>query len=605
MRRPLLLAVAVLLSWLVPCPPTGAQVPPPTEVVVHGHGFGHGRGLGQFGAYGYAKDEGWTWEQITAHFYGGTSLGTTDDTELDVLLKGYGTGWTIAMLESGTIVTSLDAQLPVPPSPARRAVAVQWLGGDSWTLYEGDSCTGMAGGPFVAVGTFTAAEVVVSTTTPAPASRTGLLAVCERTGHRYLRGAVVADGFAMASDPTARQRTLSRVRVESYLRSVVPSESPSSWGGNGTAPGMHALRAQAVAARSYALAPDTRWGLADTCDDIFCQVYRGFGTNTGGTVTLFESVNGDLAVAQTAGQVRRSGAAVARTEFSSSTGGYSAGGAFPAVVDDGDDVTANPNHNWTARIPVTTLEQLFDARAGRDLGTFQRLLVLDRNGLGRDGGRVRSVRAELTAGTVTVTGEQFRSMFQANGVKSDWFVVPDVVPARVPPAFSDVATNVHAGNVAKVASAGIAGGFPDGSFRPDQHVTRGQMASFLVNGYRLAAAAQPTFTDTVGDVHEANIRAVAAAGIAQGHPGGTYQPGALVTRGQMAVFLARGEGLSPIDGAGPAAGGCDVDGHLYEGHMRAVLAAGVATGGADGCFRPDAPVTRGQMASFLVRALGL
>jgi hypothetical protein len=613
MRRPLLLA-ALALAWLtvgplgVPAPvPAAAQsAASSSEVVVTGHGYGHGRGLGQYGSYGYAKDDGWTWQQITDHFYGGTTLGTAPNDELDVLLKGYGTGWTTAILEVGTITTSLDAQLTGGPNASRRSVAVEWLGGDSWRLYEGDSCTGMAGGPFVDRGTFSATQVVIATADPAPDDRTELLGACEFTGttprgHRYVRGVLVADSFATATDPSVGQRTMNRVAVEDYLRSVVPAESPSSWGGDGTAPGMHALRSQAVAARSYALAGDSRWGTAETCDDVFCQVYRGFGYNAAGTVSLFESSNGDLAVAQTAGQVRRtSGGGVARTEFSSSTGGYTAGGAFPAVVDDGDDVSANPNHDWTpARLPVGDIETILDAHAGRDLGVFEQFVVTDRNGLGADGGRVREVVAEFAGGDLELTGNQFRSLFQKFGVKSDWFVTPPPTQAG---SFSDTAGNAHEANIDKIAEAGIATGFPDGTFRPNESVSRGQMATFLTKGYELPAASSPTFSDIAGDTHEADIRAVAAAEIASGYPDGTYRPANPVTRGQMAAFLARAEDLTLADEGSNL---CDTDGHLFEREIRAVITAGIASGHTDGCFHPDDPVTRGQMATFLARALGL
>ena len=605
MRR--LLVAAALALAVLPVAPDGADAAPAqtgAEVVVRGHGYGHGRGLGQYGAYGYATQEGWTYERITDHFYGGTTMGTAPNEALDVLLKAYGTGWTIAFLERGTLATTLDPLLPGGPSPARRSVAVQWLGDDTWRLYEGDSCGGMAGGAFVDRGTFSAAEVVISSADPAPDERVEYVAACENGLHRYYRGALVADNFAVTADATVRQRTMNRVPIESYLRSVVPSESPSSWGGtNGSSPGMHALRAQAVAARSYALAGDTRQGLADTCDDIFCQVYRGFGTNAAGAVALFESTNGDLAVAQTANQVRRTAnGGIARTEFSSSTGGYTAGGAFPAVPDDGDDVSANPNHDWTARIPVSSIEAVFDVEANpdRDFGAFRRFVVVSRNGLGEDGGRVVRVRGEFANGSLEITGDRFRSVFQRFGVKSNWFVVPDAPSPPPSGRFNDTAGNAHAENIEKVAAAGIASGYPDGSFRPNEFVTRGQMATLIAKGYSLPPAPSP-FTDTAGDTHEAGIGAVANAGIARGQSDGTFGPAIPITRGQMAVFMARAEDLSPVDGTG----GCDIEGHLYEGEIRAVLAAGIATGATDGCFHPDEGVTRGQMATFLARALGL
>jgi SpoIID/LytB domain protein len=488
------------------------------------------------------------------------------------------------------LATTLDGQLAGGPAADRRAVRVTRVGDSSWRLEEGPGC----GGPWTDRGTFAAAEVVVTTTDPNPDQRVELVAACENGRHRYYRGAVVASYFAITGQGAA-QRTMNRVPVESYLRSVVPSESPSSWGGtNGTAPGQHALLAQAVTARSYALAGDTRYGLADTCDDIFCQVYKGFGTNTAGAVAVFETTNTDLAVAQTAGRVRVNGTTVARTEFSSSTGGHTAGGAFPAVPDDGDDVTANPNHNWSTRVTVAAIEAAFDARHGRDMGALQTLTVTERNGLGADGGRVESIVAGFANGTSTVSGNTFRSMFN---LKSDWFT-PGSLQADT--GFSDTAGHTHEANIDKVAAAGIASGFADGTFRPDSPVTRAQMATFITKGWKLAAAESP-FTDTDGDVHEASIGAVAAAGITSGCTSTTYCPTANITRGQMAVFLAEAEGLAPVDGEG---GLCDVDGHRYEGDIRAIVAAGIASGNG-GCFLPDNPVTRGQMATFIVQALGL
>jgi hypothetical protein len=45
-----------------------------TNVLLDGRGFGHGRGMSQFGSFGYAVDRGWNWQQILAHYYGGTTL---------------------------------------------------------------------------------------------------------------------------------------------------------------------------------------------------------------------------------------------------------------------------------------------------------------------------------------------------------------------------------------------------------------------------------------------------------------------------------------------------------------------------------------------------
>ena len=91
-------------------------------------------------------------------------------------------------------------------------------------------------------------------------------------------------------------RTVNTVSVEQYLRSVVPRESPASWH-------QEALRSQAVAARSYALA-ERRWTWADTCSSDSCQVYYGFAGNAG-VFTSFEDPRTDAAIVATRGVVRR------------------------------------------------------------------------------------------------------------------------------------------------------------------------------------------------------------------------------------------------------------------------------------------------------------
>lgn len=164
--------------------------------------------------------------------------------------------------------------------------------------------------------------------------------------------------------------------------------------------------------------------------------------------------------------------------------------------------------------------------------------------------------------------------------------------------FSDTAGTTHEANIDAVAEAGIAGGFADGSYRPGQPVTRGQMAAFLTRALDLPAAAPSGFSDVAGTTHEAAIDSVAAAEIAGGFADGTYRPDEPVSRGQMATFLSRALDLAP----GPAGSFSDVAGDVHELAIGAVAEAGIAGGFGDGTYRPNLSVTRGQMASFLARA---
>jgi subtilisin family serine protease len=108
-------------------------------------------------------------------------------------------------------------------------------------------------------------------------------------------------------------------------------------------------------------------------------------------------------------------------------------------------------------------------------------------------------------------------------------------------------------------------------------------------------------TDIAGHTHEAGIIKVAEAGITTGYPDGTFRPNLAVTRGQMATFLTRALDLP----AGSASQFWDVAGHTHAPGIGALVRAGITSGYPDGSFRPNDPVTRGQMATFLTRALGL
>lgn len=182
------------------------------------------------------------------------------------------------------------------------------------------------------------------------------------------------------------------------------------------------------------------------------------------------------------------------------------------------------------------------------------------------------------------------------------FLQGPALPVLGPGGFTDTLGSSHGTNIAKVAAAAITGGYPDGTYRPDAPVTRGQMATFLQRAYGLTPGAGPTFPDVVGTTHEPGVRAVAGEGIATGGADGRFRPTEWLSRGQLAAFLARAEGLD-LNAGGPSF--CDVAGQPFEREIRAVAAAGIASGGADGCYRPNAPVTRGQMATFLVRAQNL
>ena len=178
--------------------------------------------------------------------------------------------------------------------------------------------------------------------------------------------------------------------------------------------------------------------------------------------------------------------------------------------------------------------------------------------------------------------------------------------AQLPPGgtFTDDDGNEHEGFIEAIAAAGITLGCnPEGTlYCPAEPVRRDQMASFLARGFDLPAAGEDFFPDDEGNTHEDNINRVAAAGITLGFDDGTFGPTLLVSRAQMASFLARAMELDPV----PGDRFDDVSG-VHEGNINAIAEEGVTLGcdQAGTLFCPDDSVRRDQMASFLGRALGL
>jgi SpoIID/LytB domain protein len=381
-----------------------------------GHGWGHGKGLGQWGALGYAlSGQGYAW--ILSHYYGGTTLTTVPAVAIRVrMVENDG---------NDVIVTSASAftaaGVPVPAGHAARLHLTTTP--HTWQLSTAPSCAG----PWTAAGQATDDSAAVTPTMPAavaqPASAapnapaSALLQLCLPGGNTILRGSIAANEVAGVP------RTVNVLPMESYLQGVVSSESPAYWGNlgavgaQGEPEGFQALEAQAVAARTYSLSDKQsnggagEYSYADVCDTTACQVYRGYAAET--TIS-------NLAVADTAGQIMAlSTGAAAFTEFSASTGGWTAGGDFPSVVDSGDSVcvasACNPNHSWSTSVPVSSIESAYPA-----LGVFQSAAVTQRTGPAQAdfGGRASEVELSGSAGTVTITGNTFAAQF---GLKSNWF----------------------------------------------------------------------------------------------------------------------------------------------------------------------------------------
>lgn len=227
-------------------------------------------------------------------------------------------------------------------------------------------------------------------------------------GRRY-RGALrlVADGD--------RLRVLNVLDLESYLRGVVPAEMQASWP-------REALRAQAVAARTYTLIYADPSRTYDVCATDECQVYGGRDAERPAT---------DAAVDDTQGQVVTYEGTYARTYYHADSGGVIAsaaevwGGEIAYLQAFRDVPSTGPHRAWTARLDPARVAATLEA-LGLGVGAVQRFVVSATSSSGR------VVRAEVvgSGGRVVLDGVALRSALRGWGLKSTRFAMSGELDVR-------------------------------------------------------------------------------------------------------------------------------------------------------------------------------
>ncbi|HEY5479081.1 MAG TPA: SpoIID/LytB domain-containing protein [Gaiellaceae bacterium] len=362
----------------------------PATLVFSGHGWGHGVGLSQYGAYGYAN-HGYTYDQMIAHYYPGTDLQPGVSKTIRVLLASGASSLTISSAAPFSVTDSAGSKTELPQLSLKLTSSLEV------DLGDGNGPAALSG-PL----TFTA------TSSP--------LVYAGRKYGGTLR--VFADGSKLS--------LVNSVGLERYVDGVVPCESPHDWPAE-------ALKAQAVVARTYALASAKAGSNFDVYADTRSQVYYGISG---------EFPESTAAVKATAGEVVYYNGEVAHTFFFSTSGGRTSSitDAWPkatpepylvSVNDPYDD--ASPYHNWG---PVTFSSQKL-AKVLHVSGPISDLTT-KRNG-------------SMRVATVTITGASAQtsqtsgdSVKLALGLRSSWFTAT-VLALRYP------RTAVAAGSKLKLA----------------------------------------------------------------------------------------------------------------------------------------------------------
>jgi SpoIID/LytB domain protein len=393
MRRLRSFALVVAVSAVI-LPVATARASDP--FTLYGSGWGHGLGLSQWGAYGLAR-QGWSSVRILTHFYSGTDVGEASDPPGDIRVA----------LTSGEERIHLTADAGPVRLSIERPVGGTLVGkipaGDTWIVTVADGAYEIhdAAGDVVGGRTWGGESSDLFATFADHGARVTV----PEGGASYNRGVVEFNLTSCAGGCSLR--LILRVPFEEYLLGI--GEVPSSWP-------MEALRAQAVAARSFALYKIRKYGVQGSCDCHLTdgsndQVYIGWNKEGGADGHRWVQ-----AVRSTAGTIVRYNGAVALTVFSASDGGHtedlnvqwgtplSLHPYLAGVCDPGDYSPANPWSDWSRRFSAGALTAALvpftgDIGAVSGFGTIQRGVS----------GRIAEAVVHGADADATVTGSELRS----------------------------------------------------------------------------------------------------------------------------------------------------------------------------------------------------
>ena len=375
-----IIAIGTVLGALAAAPFAHAA----TQYHVLGHGWGHGIGMSQYGAKGFAE-RGTSHTDIIKHYYSGSTVSDSNGVPaaartLDVLLQDGmanaafqvdGSGVTVT--RGSTKKTTANGDIITAKVESGNVAIYRKRGSDTTRLFAaGTSAVRISGGDGKIQTRFTADNGFY--------------------GHHY-RGSI------SLRDAGSSIMVLNTVGMESYLRSVVPDEMPQSWHAQ-------ALRAQAIAARSYAVAT-RKTGTYDAFCDTRSQMYGGIEHEEGAS---------DSAVTGTSGKVARHSGAVIPTFFHSTSGGRTAaiedvwGSApRPYLKSVSDPYEKSPRSNWTVKYSATAFERKWGGVPGS-----LRSVAVSLNA----SKRASRVSANGSGGSESISGPGFQQRF---GLWSTYF----------------------------------------------------------------------------------------------------------------------------------------------------------------------------------------
>ncbi|MDF9409522.1 S-layer homology domain-containing protein [Pelotomaculum isophthalicicum JI] len=208
-----------------------------------------------------------------------------------------------------------------------------------------------------------------------------------------------------------------------------------------------------------------------------------------------------------------------------------------------------------------------------------------------------SLGGTITGNTVTVQVNHF-TKFAVFAVKKT------EVPVVAPGTLTDIAGHWAEANIRKLVELGAVSGYPNGTFKPDNTITRAEFATVLVKAFKLDLRNGRVFQDTAAHWAKDYISTAAVFGIVSGYEDGSFGPDDLITREQMTVMIVKAAKPEAVNEEATFA---DSDGISVWAKSAVATAVkyGIMKGYPDNTFQPQGSAKRAEAVTVIVNALRL
>ena len=206
---------------------------------------------------------------------------------------------------------------------------------------------------------------------------------------------------------------------------------------------------------------------------------------------------------------------------------------------------------------------------------------------------LNNVKVDLSAGTVSGEVSHFTKFAVIATEKADI--------SQPISELSDIKGHWSENAIAVLVKSGAIGGYPDGTFKPDQGISRAEFVTILVKALQLSAQNGKVFDDTANHWARQFIATAAANGVVSGYSETAFGPDDLITREQMTVMIVKAAGLKA--GASKPASFTDGD-QISPWAAEAVSVSasqGIVNGYPDTTFRPRGTATRAEAVTVIAQ----